>query len=268
MTVQASELVLDDVAFHYDGGGQGTRPVLEGISLSLSAGEFVVAIGRSGCGKTTLLNLAAGFLSPTRGRVLLNGSPVDGPGKGRAVVFQEDALFPWLSARENVAFALRLRGTGAAERARRADRLLAQVGLDGAGDKPIWALSGGMRQRVGLARALAAEPAFLLMDEPLGALDAMTRERMQELLLRVWSASGTGAFLITHGVEEALFLATRIIVMEPGMGGGPGRIVRDNRFDFGRRVLAGESPRAVKSGADFIAARERLLDQVFARETS
>lgn len=259
-----TDLTLDDVAFHYEADASAGKPVLDGVSLRIAAGEFVVAIGRSGCGKTTLLNLAAGYLKPSRGRVLRDGRPIAGPGADRAVVFQDDALFPWFDTRENVAFALRLRGLGAAERARRADALLAQVGLHGAGDKPIWALSGGMRQRVGLARALAADPAFLLMDEPLGALDAMTRERMQELLLRVWADSGTGVFLITHGVEEALFLATRVIVMEPG----PGRIVAELPFEFGREVLAGASPRTVKSSRAFIAARENLLDLVFDREAA
>lgn len=184
MTSSAAALVLDDVSFRYGGPGAGPA-VLERVRLAIAPGEFVVAIGRSGCGKTTLLNLAAGFLAPTGGRVLSGGQPVRGPGADRAVVFQDDALLPWASTRDNVALPLRLRGVPAAARAARADALLAEVGLAGAGDKPVWALSGGMRQRVGLARALAAEPKFLLMDEPLGALDAMTRARMQSLLLNV-----------------------------------------------------------------------------------
>lgn len=261
MTASASALVLDDVSFRY-GDDNGSHLVLDRVRLAIEPGEFVVAIGRSGCGKTTLLNLAAGFLAPSGGRIVCGGRPVTGPGAERAVVFQEDALLPWASTRDNVALPLRIRGVGAAERARRADALLSEVGLSGAGDKPVWALSGGMRQRVGLARALAAEPKFLLMDEPLGALDAMTRARMQGLLLKVWADSGTGVLLITHGVEEALFLATRIIVMEPG----PGRIVREARFDFGRRVLAGEPARAVRAAPEFIAAREAVLDWVFGRE--
>ncbi len=174
------------------------------------------------------------------------------------MVFQDDALFPWLTARDNVAFALRLRGLSNADRAQIADRLLHQVGLGAAGDRHVWELSGGMRQRVGIARALAAEPAFLLMDEPLGALDAMTRERMQELLLTVWREGGAGVLLITHGIEEALFLATRVVVLAPD----PGRVAADLAFDFGRRFLAGETARAVKSDPAFIAAREHLRDLI------
>ncbi len=180
------------------------------------------------------------------------------------MVFQDDALFPWLTARDNVAFAHRLRGRPAAERTRLADRLLGQVGLGEAGGKQVWELSGGMRQRVGIARALAAEPAFLLMDEPLGALDAMTRERMQELLLNVWREGGAGVLLITHGIEEALFLATRVVVLSPD----PGRVAADLAFDFGRRFLAGEPARAVKSDPAFIAARERLRDLIDAEARS
>lgn len=249
-----SRLHLDRVDLAYAGG----RPVLQGIDINIGADEFVVVIGRSGSGKTSLLNLAAGFVAPTAGRILVDGRVIDGPGADRAVVFQDDALFPWLNARDNVAFAHRLRGLPPAERARRADHLLERVGLGEAGGRRVWELSGGMRQRVGIARALAAKPRFLLMDEPLGALDAMTRERMQELLLRVWRGGGAGVLLITHGIEEALFLATRVIVLAPN----PGRIAADLSFGFGRRFLAGEPARAVKSDPAFIAARERLRDLI------
>ena len=255
-----AHLALQAVSLRYEGGPL----VLGDVSLDLREGEFVVVVGRSGCGKTSLLNLAAGFVTPTSGRVAVDGVAVTGPGADRAVVFQDDALFPWLTTAENVAFAPRLAGIGKAERRRIADATLKVVGLDGLGDRPIWRLSGGQRQRVGLARALAAEPTFLLMDEPLGALDAMTREAMQELLLEVWARSGTGALLITHGVEEALFLATRIVVMAPN----PGRVVQTLAVDFGRRRLAGETARSIKASRDFIAAREILLDAIFEREAA
>ncbi|BCP54757.1 Taurine import ATP-binding protein TauB [Kaistia sp. 32K] len=253
-------LALENISLRYDGGA----PVLSNVSLDIRSGEFVVVVGRSGCGKTSLLNLAAGFLSPASGRVLVDGEPVTGPGAQRAVVFQNDALFPWLSTAENIAFAARLAGVGPAERRQQADRLLDVVGLAGLGDRPVWQLSGGQRQRIGLARALAADPAFLLMDEPLGALDAMTREGMQDLLLSAWARSGAGTLLITHGVEEALYLATRIIVMAPG----PGRIIRRLDVDFGRRRLAGESARSIKVSPAFVTAREDLLDSIFEREAA
>ena len=178
------------------------------------------------------------------------------------MVFQDDALYPWLSARDNVAFPLRLAGVGRDERRARAAELLRQVGLVAETDRAIWELSGGQRQRVGIARALAAKPDFLLLDEPLGALDAMTRERMQELLLAVWQTSGTGVLLITHSVEEALFLGTRVVVLAPD----PGRIVADRHFDFSRRYLAGEPARALKAAPEFIAAREALIAAIHADE--
>jgi taurine transport system ATP-binding protein len=250
-----TELRLDHVSFAYDGGRKAALPILDRLTLSIAQGEFVVVLGQSGSGKTSLLNLVAGFLEPTEGKIRIGSKDVTGPSANRAVVFQDDALFAWQNARDNVAFPLKLRGVGKAERQARAEALLADVGLAGQGDKAIWELSGGMRQRVGIARALAAEPQFLLMDEPLGALDAMTRDQMQELLLQVWHTSGTGALLITHSVEEALFLATRIIVLAPH----PGRIALSQDFDFGRRYLAGEGVRAIKSDPQFVAAREELL---------
>jgi taurine transport system ATP-binding protein len=253
-------LALENVSLRYD----RAAPVLSNLSLGLRSGEFVVVVGRSGCGKTSLLNLAAGFLKPSSGTVSVDGRKVEGPGADRAVVFQNDALFPWLSTGANVAFAARLAGVAPAERRTEAERLLEIVGLAGLRDRPIWQLSGGQRQRVGLARALAANPAFLLMDEPLGALDAMTRESMQDLLLNAWDRSGAGTLLITHGVEEALYLATRILVMAPA----PGRILRRLDVDFGRRRLAGESARSIKASPEFVQAREDLLDSIFEREAA
>jgi taurine transport system ATP-binding protein len=253
-------LQLDRVTLLYpmSKGAHLDAPVLEGLSLDIGRDEFVCVIGRSGSGKTSLLNLAAGFVTANAGEVVADGHPVTGPGADRAVVFQDDALFPWASARDNVAFPLTLRGVGAADRRRQADELLSSVGLSGAGDKAVWELSGGMRQRVGIARALAATPRYLLMDEPLGALDAMTRERMQGFLLSVWQRSGAGVLLITHGIEEALFLGTRVVVLS----GRPGRVVADRSFDYGRRFLAGEPTRAIRADPGFVADRDALTDLI------
>lgn len=256
-----SHLRLSRVSLNYTPAG---APVLKDVSLDLRRGEFVSVIGRSGSGKTSLLNLAAGFLQPTSGRVEIDGQPVTGPGRDRAVVFQDDALLPWRSVIDNVALPLKLRGLPRAERLVRAGKLLASVGLGEHAGKRIWQLSGGQRQRVGIARALASEPEFLLMDEPLGALDAMTRDKMHELLLRLWQGSHAGAMLITHSVEEALFLSTSVVVLAPD----PGRVVLLEHFDFGRRFLAGEDPRQLKSEPAFIAARERLIDAIYHREAA
>lgn len=250
-----SALRLDAVSFAYR---RASAPVIDRLTLSIGRGEFIAVLGQSGAGKTSLLNLAAGFLEPDEGRVTLDGHAVHGPSADRAVVFQDDALYPWLSARDNVAFPLKIRGVSSARRRARADELLADVGLGGQGGKRIWELSGGMRQRVGIARALAAEPGYLLMDEPLGALDAMTRDQMQELLLSVWQRSGTGALLITHSVEEAVFLATRIVVL----AAHPGRILLTRDVYFGRRFLAGTPARAIKSDPAFVALREDLIASI------
>jgi len=252
-------LALSRVGVRYAGQA---APAVSGASLAIANGEFVVLTGRSGCGKTTLLNVAAGLVAPTTGAATIDGRLIDGPGADRSVVFQNDALFPWLSVRDNVAFSLRMRGIDGAERRRRADELLRQVKLDGYGDRKVWELSGGMRQRVGLARALAAEPAFLLMDEPLGALDALTRERMQTLLLDVWAERDIGVLMVTHGIEEALLLGTRVVVMAPG----PGRIVREFAVGFGRRYAGGEKVASIKADRDFVAARAELAEAIFQGE--
>ncbi|MCL4066010.1 ATP-binding cassette domain-containing protein [Pseudomonas sp. GX19020] len=254
-----SVLSLSHISLTYSGTAQ---PVLKDVTLSLSQGDFISVIGRSGSGKTSLMNLAAGFLQPSSGQVSIGGAPFTGPGPDRAVVFQDDALFPWRTVVENVALPLKLAGVAREEREATARRWLAAVHLEGQEDKHIWQLSGGQRQRVGIARALASGPDFLLMDEPLGALDAMTRDRMHELLLQLWAQSHTGALLITHSVEEALFLSTSVVVLAPD----PGRISFQESYDYGRRFIRGEDPRALKSEPGFIAARERLLAAIYEKE--
>ena len=243
---------------------EGRPPVeaLRRIDLELGETDFVVALGASGCGKSTLLNLIAGFLSPTSGRILLDGRPVTGPGADRAVVFQKHALLPWLDVRRNVMFGLELQGRPKAEAGRVADGFIDLLGLGDFKDSPVYMLSGGMQQRVGIARALTCDPKVLLMDEPLGALDALTREKAQELILRIWDETHKSVFFITHSVEEALFMGTRLIVMSPR----PGRI--SHRFDlpFSRRFLHGTPAREVKASPEFIRLREEVLRIIFADE--
>lgn len=256
-----SILNLEAVSVRYPGEAS---LALKQASLTVDRGDFVVLTGRSGCGKTTLLSVAAGLIEPTSGHATLDGRSIAGPGADRAMVFQDDALFPWLTAAENVAFALRLRGVSKEERGRLAAIVLDRVGLANAAHKRIWELSGGQRQRVGLARALAAEPDFLLMDEPLGALDALTRERMQGLLIDIWASSGAGILMVTHGIEEALILGTQVVVMAPG----PGHIVKQFKFDFARRVRDGEPIDLVKADPIFQAQRTRLSQAIFAEEAA
>ncbi len=246
-----SRLTLTDITIRYE---EAPGPAVTGASLAIGTGDFTVLTGRSGCGKTSLLNVAAGFVEPTSGGATVDGRPITGPGADRAVVPQSGALFPWLTAAENVAFPLRIRGIPEAERRARADAMLERVHLGGLGDKRIWEFSGGMRQRLALARALAAEPAFLLMDEPLGALDALTREQMQTLLLEIWASAPIGVLMVTHGIEEALLLGTEIVVMAPG----PGRIVRVFETGFARRYRAGEPLREIKADRAFAEARAEL----------
>lgn len=235
------------------------QPVLQDINLQLDSHELLVVLGPSGCGKTTLLNLVAGFLPVESGSITLDNQPVTGPGAERGVVFQHEGLLPWRNVLDNVAFGLQLAGMSRPDRDTIARRLIRQVGLEGAEKRAIWQLSGGQRQRVGIARALATDPQLLLLDEPFGALDAFTREQMQTLLLTLWRDSGKQILLITHDIEEAIFLASELILLSAG----PGRIVERLRPGFGQRFAAGESCRSIKSDPQFIAQREYVLSRVF-----
>jgi NitT/TauT family transport system ATP-binding protein len=187
----------------------GPMRVVDGVDLEIRQGEFVSIIGPSGCGKTTLLNIVGGFVKPTRGQVLLDHEPVKGPGPDRGVIFQEYGVFPWLTVRGNIEFGLGLRANGrhAGQRAEIVERYLVLMGLKDFADHHPKHLSGGMRQRLALARAYAVQPEFLLMDEPFGALDAQTRTAMQDLLLQVLASEGKTVLLVTHSVDEAIYLS-------------------------------------------------------------
>ncbi len=254
-------LEISQVGVWYRSGNQIIN-ALRSVSLAIEEGEFLCLVGPSGCGKTTLLHLVAGFLRPSKGELLLSGRRIEGPGPDRAVVMQHPTLLPWLTVSGNVGIGPRTRGIGAPERRRIVDRHLRLVGLSEFAQRYPYELSGGMQQRVAVARALANDSRVVLMDEPFGALDALTREVMQLELLRIWSLTGKTIIFVTHDVEEAVACGTRVIVLTPR----PGRIVLDRRLGFGRSILANTrdmaSLRAAKSTSEFVAVREQLMGAI------
>lgn len=239
-------IVVEQVTKNYlDARGTPVLALAE-VNLEIVSGEFVCLIGKSGCGKTTLLNMIAGFIAPTTGRILVDGERVTRPGQGKGMVFQQLALFPWLTAMGNIDFAAKQRGLDKTERQKLAAELFELIGLKGFEDKYPHQLSGGMQQRVAIARALATDPKVLLMDEPLGALDELTRESLQAEILRIWAAKRKTIVFVTHSVTEAVRLADRIVVMSAR----PGRV---------SRIIPVNIPRPrLRSDAEVIALEEAV----------
>ncbi|WP_300519461.1 ABC transporter ATP-binding protein [Aliiroseovarius sp.] len=252
---------IQGISMRFDLPNGSHVQALQDVSLDLKPGELLSVLGPSGCGKTTLLNIVAGFLAPTEGQIELNGHVVTGPDAERGMVFQQGALFEWMSVRENVSFGPRMRGQREAEWAERVDHLLDVTGLGDFKEKSVYELSGGMQQRVALARCLANDPDVILMDEPLGALDALTREKMQGLVLKLWKETGKTIILITHSVEEALLLGERLLVMAPR----PGRIHKEYNLPFADMGVDMDL-REVKKNPDFAEKREEILGMIWDME--
>ncbi|MEM7524615.1 MAG: ABC transporter ATP-binding protein [Pseudomonadota bacterium] len=256
-----SGLHIDDVSMTFELPGGGSVEELKNINLEIKDGELMSVLGPSGCGKTTLLNILAGFLGPTGGETRLGGDVVTGPDPRRGMVFQKGALFEWMNVSANIGFGQKMRGVPQAEIDKTVKDLLDIVGLQEFGQKMIYELSGGMQQRVALARCLANDPDVVLMDEPLGALDALTREKMQALVLKLWKETGKTIILITHSVEEALLLGERLLVMAPR----PGRVHKEYRLPFAE-IGVGADLREVKKHEDFAPKRDEILNMIWDME--
>lgn len=241
---------VNDVVIRF-GKGADTYLAVDKTEVTIEAGEFVCILGPSGCGKSTLLNAIAGYVKPSEGAVTVDGETVQKPGPDRGMVFQQYSLLPWKTVYENVAFGPKMAGHSRTESGSIANTFLELVGLKKFGDRYPAELSGGMQQRVGIARALANYPSVLLMDEPFGALDAQTRLMMQESLLDIWRKFGTTVVFVTHDVDEAVFLADRVLIMSAA----PGRIIEDVRIDLPR-------PRStdMASTPEYVKARQFCLD--------
>ncbi len=257
-----SNLVCENLSMTFLNPQTGVKvEALKNINFSLKRGELLSVLGPSGCGKTTLLNMIAGFLNPTAGSMSLGGKLIEGPGVERGMVFQQGALFEWLTVSKNVDFGLRMKKTPESESTQLVEKWLDIVGLQGFGDTPTYQLSGGMQQRVALARCLVNGPDVILMDEPLGALDALTREKMQSLILKLWKETGKTIVIITHSVEEALLLGERLFVMAPR----PGRIHKEYNLPFASKGLK-KPLRDIKHEAQYGKIREEILSMIWDME--
>jgi NitT/TauT family transport system ATP-binding protein len=253
--LEEPKILIRDLTVQFE-TAQADLKALDRINLMVAENEFVCIMGPSGCGKTTLLNVIAGIVEPTSGEVRVDGALVTEPGPDRAVVFQEDAVFPWMTVEDNIAYSLRMRHRSAAQVAEAIDRYVTLVGLSDFRKSWPRQLSGGMKKRVDLARGYAAEPKVLLMDEPFGALDIMTKERLQEELRKLWLVAARTVVFITHDLDEALFLGNRVILMSPR----PGRIDKEYRPGF-----PAERDMSLKTTPDFVhyakEIREALQSQ-------
>ena len=256
-----SDLVSQNLNMIFQTPKGDTVHALKDLNFTIKKGELLTVLGPSGCGKTTLLNIAAGFIRPTSGTITLGNNEINGPGVDRGMVFQQGALFEWLTVSENVNFGLRMKKEDSITTNKKVDEWLDIVGLKGFGNTPTYQLSGGMQQRVALARCLINDPELILMDEPLGALDALTREKMQSLVLKIWKETGKTIILITHSVEEALLLGERLYVMAPR----PGRIHKEYNLPFAEMGLK-EDLREIKKNKEFSFKREEILSMIWNME--
>ena len=244
---------IESVDLSYS-GKTGVIKALENITFNIYPGEFICVLGPSGCGKSTLLKIIAGFIKPTAGAIKLDGAEIKGTDWHRGVVFQNPPLYEWYSVRSNIAFGPKMRKVPKAEYEPLVDEYLAKVGLTEFANKKIYELSGGMKQRVSIARALINDPEILLMDEPFGALDALTRESVQDLTRKIWWDTGKTIFFITHDVEEALLLASRVIVLSRH----PGKVIEDISVNFSRQMIE-DNAADIKFSPEFYKYREKLL---------
>ncbi len=257
MVEKTKELIsVDNVSLDY-GGKDGNGPAIKDVSLDIYPGEFVCVMGPSGCGKSTLLKILAGFIKPTGGTASLDGNEINGIDAQRGVVFQNSTLYEWYSVKKNVGFGLSMRHVAKATIAEEVEKYLAEVKLDGWGDKKVFELSGGMKQRAAIASALINKPEILLMDEPFGALDALTKNQMQNLIRRIWAKSHNTIFFITHDVDEALLLGSRVVVMSKH----PGRIIADFPAPFTTDILR-DNDDDIRYSKDFLAKRKKILEMI------
>ena len=252
--------VLEEVSHRYLTDSGDLVHAVDETNLSVDPGEFLCVVGPSGCGKTTLLKILAGFIRPSGGTASVDGKPITGPSHERGVVFQHPNLFPWLTVRGNVELGLKWRGVDAGKRRAQAEEFLSLVGLEGFEDKKTYELSGGMQQRTQIARVLTNDPKIILMDEPFGALDALTRERLQADLLQIARAKGKTIFFITHSVDEAVFLGDRVLVMSPR----PGRVVLDQPVDISRRYGKQLGGQELRQTPEFHQLRDRIASTIYA----
>ena len=258
---ESTELICENIGMTYRTADGLEVNALEDINLHYDKGELACFVGPSGCGKTTLLNMIAGFIKPTSGRILLNGEEIEGPGQDRGMIFQSGALFEWLSVYDNAAFGPRLHKVPENETYDKVMEYLKYVGLEDFANVPIYRLSGGMRQRVAIVRCLVNDPKIMLMDEPLGALDALTREKMQSLIIRIWQETGKLCIFITHSVEEAVYLSSHLHVLSAR----PGKIIKNYELPFSSRDRD-KPTREVKSSPEFIEVREEVLGIIWGIE--